>query len=116
MSAIELQDAHPSDSFVALSALASKVQQITAQDFKIHSQITKGTFCGVRRGTMPIFGIGESKKTVFSSVTVLGVPRICTTSLSGCNNTIAVHPACAMDKSGACAFNHCICASETTEF
>ena len=44
---MELQDAHPCDAVMALSTLASKVQDITAQDFKVYVQVVAGTYCGV---------------------------------------------------------------------
>lgn len=45
---VELQDAHPSDSFLSLSALISSVQQITEQDWATYYTVLRGAYRGVR--------------------------------------------------------------------
>ena len=67
---------HPCDAVMALSTLASKVQDITAQDFKVYVQVVAGTYCGV--------------------LVLQAVPRACQIIFS--NNTcilyMYVHPWC----------------------
>lgn len=48
MGEYEQQGLHPSDSFVALSLLAEKVQDITAKDFKVYCAVVSGLYQGVR--------------------------------------------------------------------
>lgn len=49
MAEVELQDAHPSDSFLSLSALIDTVQQITEQDWATYYTVLRGAYRGVRR-------------------------------------------------------------------
>ncbi len=48
MAEVELQDAHPSDSFLSLSALIDIVQQITEQDWATYYTVLRGAYRGVR--------------------------------------------------------------------
>lgn len=45
---VELQDAHPSESFLSLSGLISSVQQITEQDWATYYTVLRGAYRGVR--------------------------------------------------------------------
>lgn len=45
---VELQDAHPSDSFLSLSALINSVQQITEQEWATYYTVLRGAYRGVR--------------------------------------------------------------------
>ena len=45
---VELQDAHPSDSFLSVSALIDSVQQITEQDWATYYTVLRGAYRGVR--------------------------------------------------------------------
>jgi hypothetical protein len=48
MAEVELQDAHPSDSFLSLSALIDSVQQVTEQDWATYYTVLRGAYRGVR--------------------------------------------------------------------
>ena len=48
MADVELQDVHPSDSFVSLSVLASRVQHTTTQLWRVYYQVLQATYRGVR--------------------------------------------------------------------
>lgn len=48
MGRIERQCLHPSDSLIALSALAEQIRDISAQDFQAYCAVISGLYQGVR--------------------------------------------------------------------